>query len=145
LACAAAARVPVAATHVVRSRADAQRAARKVVFPCVLKPAVKTAEWHAHTSAKVFRADDAEALLAAYEYCRAWADGFIVQEWISGPDHLHVTCNAYFDAQSRMVASFVSRKLRQWPHEGGVGCLSEACTNEEVTDYTERLFGQAGH
>jgi len=145
LTCAMAADVPVATTFVIRQSADATEAARVVAFPCVLKPAVKTAAWLAHTKAKVFRADDPAQLLALYERCRAWADVFVVQEWIPGPDALHVTCNAYFGAHSRMMASFVSRKLRQWPLEGGVGCLSEATTNEEVTALTERLFKRAGH
>ena len=47
--------LPVAQTRILHNRADAADAADTLRFPCVLKPAVKTSRWHAHTSAKVFR------------------------------------------------------------------------------------------
>ena len=137
--------LPVAGTVIVRSREDAERAAGTLRFPCVLKPAVKTERWQAATSAKVFRTDDAGELLRQYDRCRNWVDALVVQEWIDGPDTAHVTCNAYFDAASRPHLTFVSRKLRQWPLEGGVGCLSEACREDAVRDETVRLFQRAGH
>jgi predicted ATP-grasp superfamily ATP-dependent carboligase len=38
------------------------------------------------------------------------------------------------------VATFVARKLRQWPPEIGESCLGEECRNDEVLEETIRLF-----
>lgn len=135
----------VARTAILRCREDAERAAGVLRFPCVLKPAVKTERWQAATAFKVFRAATARELLLHYDRCRGWVDALIVQEWIDGPDTAHVTCNAYFAASSRPHVTFVTRKLRQWPLEGGVGCLSEEYRDDTVRDETVRLFQRAGH
>lgn len=137
--------LPVANGRVLRDRADLDEACASLRFPCVLKPAVKTPRWTAHTSAKVFRCDTPEMLRRTYARHAPWADRLIVQEWIPGPDTAHYTCNAYFTAGSTAVATFVSQKIRQWPIDGGVGCLSRACRNDEVRDETIRLFQGIGH
>ena len=136
---------PVAASHVLNGPEDVQAAAARLAFPCIVKPAVKTATWHARTTAKLFKAHDAEELGEIYCRCRPWTDALVAQEWIEGPDTSHFTCNAYFDANSTPIASFVSQKLRQWPLEGGVGCLSQECRNDRVLAETVRLFQGAGH
>ena len=136
---------PLAPTHVLRERTDALLAAEVLRFPCVVKPAVKTLAWQAHTPAKVFRVTSRDELLACYDRCSRWTERLIAQEWIDGPDTSHFTCNAYFDADSRPVLTFVSQKLRQWPLEGGVACLSQECRNDEVLDETVRVFRSVGH
>ncbi len=142
---AVAAGLPIARTCVLRTRVDAEHAADTLRFPCVLKPAVKTVVWQAHTSAKVFRVTNPRELLDRYDMCGRWADALIAQEWVDGPDSAHVTCNAYFDANSHPRVAFVSQKLRQWPLEGGVGCLSQECRNDTVLGETSRLFQGVGH
>lgn len=139
------AQLPVAATYVIKHRADAQMAARDLRFPCVLKPAVKTASWQRQTTAKLYKATNGAELLQLYDRCRDWTDALVAQEWIEGPDNRHFTCNAYFDAQSRPLVTFVSQKLRQWPPEGGVGCLSQECRNDTVVQETIRVFQGVGH
>jgi D-aspartate ligase len=137
--------LPIARTAVLTDRTDAERAAAQLRFPCVLKPAVKTPSWQARTSAKVYRVDSPEEMLVRYDQCRHWTDRLVAQEWVDGPDTAHVTCNAYFDADSNPHATFVSQKLRQWPLEGGVGCFSRECRNDEVLRETIRLFQGVGH
>jgi predicted ATP-grasp superfamily ATP-dependent carboligase len=137
--------LPIAATYVLRDRMDAAAAAAALRFPCILKPAVKTSSWLARTKAKLFTAADEAEFLRIYDTCHAWTDLLIAQEWIEGPDTAHVTCNAYFDASSRPVATFVSQKLRQWPLAGGVGCLSREHRDDLVLDETIRLFQGVGH
>jgi D-aspartate ligase len=137
--------LPVAQTRVLHDRLDALAAAETLRFPCVLKPAVKTSRWHSHTSAKVFRVVTPAELLHRYDGCCGWTDLLIAQEWIDGPDTRHVTCNAYFASGSRPHLTFVSQKLRQWPLEGGVGCLSQECRNDEVANQTIRVFQGVQH
>jgi D-aspartate ligase len=137
--------LPVPRTHVLSCRAHAEEAAATLRFPCALKPAIKTQEWQRRAQAKLFKVCSPTDLLDAYDRCAGWTDVLVVQEWIEGPRTGHLTCNAYFDAASHMRLAFVTRKLRHWPLEGGVGCFSEECRNDEIVEHTRRLFASLGH
>ena len=63
---------------------------------------------------------------------------------IPGPTTALYSCNAYFDARGEPAATFVARKIRQWPPETGESCLGEECRNDEVLDITVRLFRRLG-
>jgi predicted ATP-grasp superfamily ATP-dependent carboligase len=68
----------------------------------------------------------------------------IAQEWIEGPDANLYSCNCYFDNSSRPLATFVARKLRQWPPQTGQSSLGQECRNDEVLQETVRLFRTVG-
>jgi predicted ATP-grasp superfamily ATP-dependent carboligase len=129
---------------VVHSREDALSAAEALRFPCVVKPAIKTAAWQARSKAKVYKVRDRNELLTAVDCCTAWTDSLLVQEWIEGGDENCYTCNCYLTADGKAVASFVSRKVRQWPPQTGIGCLSVEARNELVRQETIRLFEVIG-
>ena len=133
--------LPVPATDVLESQDGVRRAASTLSFPCMVKPAVKTREWLARTQAKGFLARDAAELSAVYERVRDWAPALLVQEWVSGPEDGLFSCNAYFGAGGVPLATFVARKLRQWPPGVGTSASGEECRNDEVLDTTLRLFG----
>lgn len=132
--------VPIPPTWLLHSRADAERAAREISFPAILKPSFRSVAWGGHTCLKAFKIGGPGELLTLYDRHREWADLLIAQAWIEGPAINHFTCNTYFDGRSEPVITFVSRKLRQWPHETGQGCLGEECRNDLVRDETVRLF-----
>jgi predicted ATP-grasp superfamily ATP-dependent carboligase len=91
----------------------------------------------------VFKIHQPEELVSAYELCSAWAQPLIVQEWIKGPDSNLYSCNCYFDADSKPVATFVACKIRQWPPEAGISCLGEECRADVVQQETARLYQTA--
>ncbi len=134
--------VPV--TMVIEKRADAELAAESLVFPCVIKPPIKSAGWQARTSAKVFQVSDPDHLLEVYDRVAGWADVLIAQEWVEGGEDQLFSCNGYFDAASRPLVTFVARKLRQWPPHTGTSCLGEECHNDVVLAETVRLFHGVG-
>jgi predicted ATP-grasp superfamily ATP-dependent carboligase len=68
----------------------------------------------------------------------------VAQEWISGSEGDHFTCNAYFDRDARPLVTFVTRKIRQWPPQTGEGCLAVEWRNDAVRDETVRLFSGVG-
>ena len=140
---AAGAGLPVPRTEVLRSRQDAQVAARLLAFPCLVKPSVKTGSWLARTRAKGFVAQDAADLLAIYTRVADWSPALVAQEWVEGPEDALVSCNAYFGQHGRPLATFVARKVRQWPPDVGTSASGEECRNDEVLDTTIRLFGGA--
>lgn len=137
--------LPVPRTRLLRTAADVQAATEALRFPCILKPAVRTAEWKRHTREKGFRVASAEALRTLFERCSAWADALVIQEFVEGDDTHHVTCNCYVTKSGEPAVTFTSRKLRQWPLTAGEGCLSEEVRNDPVRDGTLRLFRAAGH
>ena len=62
------------------------------------------------------------------------------QEWIPGPDSEIYYCLVYFDADSRCLASFTGRKLRQWPRGAGNTSIAEPFECPEIERETMRLF-----
>jgi predicted ATP-grasp superfamily ATP-dependent carboligase len=129
----------------IERRQDLESAIGDLRFPCVLKPAAKDARWVSHTSQKAFEVADADSLLARYDACAGWSDRFIAQEWIEGPESALYSCNVYFSSDAEPLASFVARKIRQWPPSTGTSALGVECRADEVCEETLRLFRSVGY
>ena len=136
--------LPVPRTEVLTCRSDAEVAAQKLEYPCVLKPPVKSAGWLAHTRAKGFAVRDTHHLLSVYDTVADWSPVLLVQEWVAGPEDGLFSCNGYFGEQGEPLATFVARKVRQWPPEIGTSASGEECRNDEVLATALRLFGDVG-
>jgi len=136
---------PIPKTIFIRSPEDAERAARELDFPCILKPPTKTPEWLARAKVGVYKIDSAVEFLSLYEVCQDWVDILMIQEWIEGSDANLYSCNCYFDSSSKPLVTFVARKLRQWPPEAGTSSLGEECRNDVVLDETIRLFSNVSY
>src|SRR3954470_11587802 len=66
-------------TEVMRSRADAVKAAEVLSWPCVVKPPVKAEEWLAHTNAKGIPVRNPGELLEVYDRVSDWAPVLLAQ------------------------------------------------------------------
>ena len=132
--------LPIPGTVIIDNRADAERAAQTLTFPVALKPPLKSAVWQSHTSAKAFEVGDGEELLETYDRIAGWSDRFIAQEWVEGGVDALYSFNGYFADGSRPLATFIARKLRQWPPHTGTSSLGEECRNDEVLQDSLRLF-----
>ena len=114
-----------------------------LAFPCVVKPMTHRSTWFDHTSDKVIRVDDPADLRSTLDRAAGWTDKLIISEWVvGGVDELY-SCNAYFDEDSTPLATFVARKIRQWPPEGGRSSLGEEVRNDRVLEVTLELFAAA--
>lgn len=132
---------PISPTFFLKSREDAEQAAKELTFPCILKPPISaTPEWEQQSKLKAYRVSSAEELLTIYDHHKGLAEVLIVQEWVEGPITNLYSCNCYFDADSKPVATFIARKLRQWPPETGESCLGEECQNDVVLEESIRFF-----
>lgn len=136
---------PIPKTFFLYSREDAEKAARELTYPAMLKPPIKTPDWEKHTGIKVYKAKDAGDLLQVYERTYKWAEVLMAQEWIEGGDTTLYTSNCYFSKQSEPLVVFISQKLRQWPHDIGIGCFSIECRNDAVRDETINLFSHVNY
>jgi predicted ATP-grasp superfamily ATP-dependent carboligase len=133
--------LPVPATRRIHDRTEALDAAADIPFPCMLKPAYRSARWDRHTKNKVFRVNDIEEFMRRYDQCSGWADTLIAQQWIEGGDDCLISCNCYFGRDGGgPLATFVARKLRQWPPEAGSSCLGEEIRDDTVLATTLTLF-----
>lgn len=132
--------LPIPRTFLIRSADDARDAARSLAYPAVVKPPYKTPEWQAATREKAFKVHDAAELLAIHERFGALAPVLIAQEWIEGPESALYSCNCYYGVEGRPLATFVARKLRQWPPETGTSALGEEVRNDAVLAATLQLF-----
>jgi len=132
--------LPIPQTRFLRERADAVIAASELEFPVVLKPSVRLTDWDSNTVYKAFKIETAVDLLQMYDRCCSWTDVLIVQDWIEGGDDSLYSCNCYFDANNVPLATFVARKIRQWPPGIGFSSLGVEVRNDFVRDVTLRLF-----
>jgi predicted ATP-grasp superfamily ATP-dependent carboligase len=131
---------PIPRTFLLSKRSDAEQAAQELVFPCILKPSIRSNEWEQNTPLKAFEVFTAGEFLTLYDRCKQWSKDLIIQEWIEGPESNLYTCYCYFSRNSEPLVTFVTRKLRQWPPQIGEGCLGEECRNDTVLQATVRLF-----
>jgi predicted ATP-grasp superfamily ATP-dependent carboligase len=132
--------IAIPQTFLLYDQADADKAARELNFPCIVKPPMKSALWLQHTRVKAYKVDNAEEFLALYERCQGWADPIMAQQWIAGGDGNLFSCNCYFSTEGKPLATFIARKIRQWPPETGTSCLGEEVRNDEVLKETLALF-----
>jgi predicted ATP-grasp superfamily ATP-dependent carboligase len=137
--------LPIPPTVVLRSREDAERAARELAFPAVLKPDTKHPGWTAATKAKAIRVETPDELLATYDDLGGAAGVLVAQTWVDGPEDGLISVNAYYDRDSVAQASFVARKLRQWPLDTGTSCLGEEIRHPEASAVAEALFGSVAY
>lgn len=133
--------LPLPRTVFLHDRSDARRAAAELSFPCVLKPPLSAdPAWERGSKLKAYVVGTPREFLDTYDRCRSLADVLIAQEWVDGPSSNLYSCNCYFTRDGRPVATFIARKLRQWPPETGESSLGEECRNDEVLEETIRLF-----
>lgn len=136
--------LPIPRTEVLTSRADVEATAARLPYPSVVKPPAKSVQWDQHVGVKGIRVVDPTQLLEVYDRVAAWAPQLLVQEWVEGGERELVSCNCYFDEQSNARATFVARKLRQWPPGIGTSASGEECRDDEVLTRTVQLFRGVG-
>jgi D-aspartate ligase len=68
----------------------------------------------------------------------------IVQKWIKGGDDQLFFCFLLFDTTSRLVATFMGRKLRQWPVSYGVTSLGISCQISNLMDQSIKICQTLG-
>ncbi|HJV65776.1 MAG TPA: hypothetical protein VJ550_08585 [Geomonas sp.] len=138
--------LPIPRTRFLSSVADAEKAARELTFPCILKPPLSgTPEWEKKSKLKAYRVSEPQELPELYRRFCGLSEVLIVQEYVVGPVSNLYSCNCYLDARSEPLVTFVARKLRQWPPETGESSLGEECRNDEVLRETVRLFQLVGY
>ncbi len=130
---------PIPQTFFLRNEKDLEIAAEKLSYPCMLKPPLKSPEW-AKNAKKVYKISSADELRQIYREKHQFAELLMAQEWIEGGDTSLFSLNCYFNRDGQPLATFIARKIRQWPIETGVSSLGEEVRNDEVLKESVNLF-----
>lgn len=121
---------------------DAQRVAREIRYPAIVKPAEQR-RFYDRFGVKVFRVEDAAALLGAAREAAGLA--CVAQEIVAVPRGGFYSLCSYLAPEGEVRAAFVGRKLEQYPEGFGTACL---VVGEQVPEIVERgtaILGAFGY
>jgi len=137
--------LPVAKFFLLKSRKDAEEAAGKLNFPCVLKPHMRSPKWEENTRLKAFKVLNKDEFLKMYDRICDWSDTLMLQEWIEGDDTTLYSCNCYYNKNSEPLVNFTAKKLRQWPIVTGNTSLGIDVIDDTVLKVTTDLFKKVNY
>jgi predicted ATP-grasp superfamily ATP-dependent carboligase len=126
-------------TIVFHPGTDVRHWSHSLDYPVIIKPATPEA-WTGHgvpeaTSwEKALRVETEAELLRVCEQLSALGAESIVQEYVPGPDQMHVDLHAYRDPEFGVMGCFTGRKIRIHPPGAGSGCYVESVYVQEVVD-----------
>jgi predicted ATP-grasp superfamily ATP-dependent carboligase len=83
---------------------------------------------------------EANGLEEAVRTCQADYGGAIIQEFIPGDVSQQRMVLMLFSPESRLMAAFTSRKLRQWPAGGGATVVSESTAEAHLVEQMLPFF-----
>ncbi len=132
-------------TVLVTDDDELEQAALEIEFPCVFKPAIRTARWNAKTRRKVHVVDGADELRTVFATHRDDAESFVVQSLIPGGDSTLHSFNGYFDRSGTPLATFTARKMRQWPPGAGSSSSGIEVEDHDVLATALKLFGSVAY
>jgi D-aspartate ligase len=121
---------------------DDLQALAELRFPCIVKPALRTAQY---VSCGLQRAYKVESDLRARTIAQrllSVVPELIVQEWITGPDNNIYFCLQYRCEALGTICCFTGRKLSIWPPDVGItaSCTAAPHVESELQALTESFF-----
>lgn len=139
---------PVPKTWFVNGHEDLSAQMERIVFPCILKPAVRNSEFRKNSSIKAWRISNKDELRHIYETVAQWEKEVVIQEWIEGGDDRVAYCLAYYDRKGEPLALFAGRKIRQWPVGCGNTAFAEPAPKSwagNIIELSDEIFRKVGY
>lgn len=125
-------------TTFIRSPADLDGSGAETRFPAIFKP-VQSLAFKMRFKRPVLLIESRDQLEETYQRC-ADCGVLMLQEVVPGGDEELYTVGSTLDAQSRPLAVFTGRKLRQHPRTFGTARLAESVWIDELADAGLRLL-----
>jgi predicted ATP-grasp superfamily ATP-dependent carboligase len=135
--------LPVPKTCVVRGAADAESQTRRLRFPAILKPSVRSRTWSRRWPKVVLVSTPGEFVATCTSMLED-AEELIAQQIIPGTDSDVHFCLVYVDREGRVRAAYEGRKLRQEPPLFGNTSLAVSHPSTEVRDLAIQTLESAG-
>jgi D-aspartate ligase len=139
---------PIPASWSVSTRQQVEACLDSVIFPCILKTAMKNTAFRKKSPSKAFKLRDREELLQTYDMVREWEPDAIIQEWIPGGDDRVTFGLGCWSTAGTPLALFAGRKLRQWPPECGGTAIAAPAPGEwveRITQLTTAIMADVGY
>lgn len=137
--------VPYPTTFYPETMEEVRQIKDRLDYPVFIKPCFSHL-WRARFPkwGKGIEVASPRALVDAYGEILPTGLPVMVQEIIPGPDSQHFNVRAYVGESGEILAQFVSRKLRQWPVQFGVGTMAESITDPALLELGLRYFRGTG-
>lgn len=125
--------------------ASIDTAVTQLRYPCILKPAKKVAAF-GQRFAKAYRVENPDEVIGLWREMRSIISTAILQEWIMGNDGDVYFCLQYRNRPDQSTASFVGRKILQWPPlvGGTASCAPAPEYSDTLSSLTDRFFQTVG-
>jgi predicted ATP-grasp superfamily ATP-dependent carboligase len=138
--------VPYPATFYPVSLAEVDEIKDRLDYPAFIKP-IFSHLWRARFPhlGKGVKVHNATELVATCAEVIPAGMAIVVQSIIPGPNTNNCNIRAYISDSGDVLATFTSRKLRQWPVEFGVGTMAESIRDPELVDLGLRFFKGSGY
>lgn len=113
-------------------------------YPCIVKP-VHSEDFRFTFRTKSFKANSSKELVEGYNKSIEKNQEVIVQEIIPGDANCMHGLNAYYDKTSMPNGVFMYRRIREWPHDFGNGCLIESVRVPELEEIINSFIKKIGY
>ena len=125
--------VPHPTTYFLRDASELRSISGKINYPCIVKPSFSD-RFRLDFVTKVFRAESSEQLSRLYNKALSKNHDVIIQEIIPGGAKNMYGLNAYYDKNFTPNGVFMYRRIREWPHDFGNGCVIESVKVPELEE-----------
>lgn len=132
--------VELPATYFPKHREDIEYLARRLRYPCIIKPSLGYLWRRKLRGKKIVDVHTPHELITRYEKFSSWDSRLIIQEVIPGGDDCIYVFGGSFDRNYEPLAIFTGRKLRQFPPRFGSASLIESIWQPEVANISIALL-----
>ena len=142
-------KLPAPASFSVESEQDLEQVIPELNYPVIVKPPYKEYWWGEQFERQVgpykkaYKLENADSLRALYRKIAVVHPSILIQEYVPGPDHHHISVNLFVDKEYAIKGLFAARKHRVYPITAGVGCyvqlMHDPVLNEICVQLIEKL------
>jgi len=139
---------PIPETWMIAGRDDLLAHHNEYLYPCIVKPQVKSAAFRREAPQQSFKVANERELLQSYDLIAQWEKEVVIQEWIEGTEEKVGFCLGYSDRESIPRAMFAGHKLVQRPVGLGDSAISEPANpewSEQMIRLTREIWTKVGY
>jgi len=126
--------VDLSPTYFPSDISEVKSISKEIHYPCVIKPALPHLWRKRLKGKKMVKVNKSRELVLQYDILSSIGDDLIIQEVVPGGDELIHVFGGYFNRDSKPLAVFTGRKLRQFPPRFGSASLAESLWNQEIVE-----------
>ncbi|MDH7507804.1 MAG: hypothetical protein QHH00_00200 [Methanomassiliicoccales archaeon] len=131
--------IPIPRTVFPDSNGNLKEEVEGMQYPLFIKPCISHL-FSQKFAGKGFIAQTFDELRISWQKIRNAGVEAMIQEVVQGPETNLFGMSAYFNRNGQMVATYLNRKIRQYPPDFGVASIHESMVNQEVMSIGIKYF-----